>query len=382
MRSHRDPAPSASPAHAEAARPISGSMDAPRGHSSSESSGTDSQPSQPHATAVLEQLCSVCNEHELGELSRRLEGLAILVGKDLLAVQAALLGPIGSHGPVKESAEHLVRLGGKRLRSLCLALAARVGDPADDSIRDLGVAVELVHSATLLHDDVVDLGDTRRGAPTARLVYGNAASIFAGDLLLIEAIRRVVSTEIPDLLPSMLDAIDEMIGAESLQLTCRDLLVVDLATYEGVVVGKTGALFGWALHAGGRAGGCPPATCKALEQFGRELGHTFQLVDDLLDLCGDSTQTGKSLFADLREGKATYPLILAMSRDPALRPRVEAMLAAPEDAEVDDQEMGAIVAAIAATGALDQTRSVAAERSEAAIVALEGVPEGPARRIR
>jgi octaprenyl-diphosphate synthase len=170
-----------------------------------------------------------------------------------------------------------------------------------------------------------------------------------------------------------------MIGAESLQLTCRDLLVVDLATYEGVVIGKTGALFGWALHAGGRAGGCSPSICKSLEKFGRELGHTFQLVDDLLDLCGDSDQTGKSLFADLREGKATYPLILAMSRDPQLRPRVEAMLATPEDAEVDSEEMGEIVAAIAATGALDETRAVAAERSEAAVAALEGLPEGPAR---
>ena len=186
MRFRPNPAPAISSAHSGAARPRRSGVDVAEGIESSASA-----PAAPvsHATAALEQLCSVCNEHDLGELSRRLEGLAVLVGKDLLAVQEALMGPLGCHGPVKHSAEHLVRLGGKRLRPLCLALAARVGSPSDDDIRDLGVAVELVHSATLLHDDVVDLGDTRRGKPTARLVYGNAASIFAGDLLLIDLER-------------------------------------------------------------------------------------------------------------------------------------------------------------------------------------------------
>ena len=376
MRSRPNPAPATSSAHSDVSLPLRGGVDVP---GDLESAVSAAQPPAPYATAVLEQLCSVCNEHDLGELSSRLEGLAVLVGRDLVAVQEALMGPVNSHGLVKDSAEHLVRLGGKRLRPLCVALAARVGEPSDANVRDLGVAVELVHSATLLHDDVVDLGEARRGAPAARLVYGNAASIFAGDLLLIEAIRRVVGTELTNLLPNMLNAIDEMIGAESLQLACRDLVVVDLATYEAVVVGKTGALFGWALYAGGRAGGCAPEVCAALEQFGRELGYTFQLVDDLLDLCGDSEHMGKSLFTDLREGKATYPLILAMARDPELRPRIEAMFSSADDIEVDASEMSAIVAAIAATGALDETRAVAARRSEAAVAALAGVPEGPAR---
>ncbi len=341
---------------------------------------TEVEDSASHATAVLQQLCSVCDEYELAQLGERLQGLAVLVGRDLVAVSQALTGPLGCHGPVQASAEHLVGLGGKRLRPLCLALAARVGQPSDGHVRDLGVAVELIHSATLLHDDVVDLGETRRGAPSARLIYGNAASIFAGDLLLIDAIRKVVNTGLPKLLPSMLDAIDEMIAAESLQLTCRDLLVVDIETYQGVVVGKTGALFGWALRAGGRAGGCSDQVCDALESFGRELGHTFQLVDDLLDLCGEPEQTGKNLFADLREGKATYPLILAMSRDESLRPRLEALLAAESGPVVDvDAQMRGIVDAIGLTGAIQDTRAVAAERSKAAIGALEGVPEGPAR---
>ena len=388
MRSQPIPAVVPASTQADPAAAVRAGMDLPVGIRAAgiESAEAGAPSPAAHATSVLKQLCSVCNEHELDGLSRRLEGLAVLVGKDLIAVQEALLGPLGSRGPVQASAEHLVRLGGKRLRPLCLALAARIGEPADAHIRDLGVAVELVHSATLLHDDVVDVGDTRRGEPTARLLYGNAASIFAGDLLLIEAIRRVAGTEISILLPSMLDAIDEMIGAESLQLTCRDLLVVDLATYEGVVIGKTGALFGWALRAGGRAGGCEPAVCDALELFGRELGYTFQLVDDLLDLCGDSEQMGKGLFTDLREGKATYPLILAMARNPQLRPRIEAMIAnvqdgdaQAQDGDAHDDETAAIVAAIAATGALDATRAAAAQRSEAAIAALAAVPEGPAR---
>lgn len=377
MRLRPDPAPATSSARAQSASPSARGLSVPSEVVLGEQQATE--PDASHASAVLKQLCSVCSEHDLSQLSRRLEGLAVLIGQDLVAVQEQLMGPVNSHGPVKDSAEHLVRLGGKRLRPLCLALAARVGSPGDDNIRDLAVAVELVHSATLLHDDVVDLGDTRRGAPTARLIYGNAASVFAGDLLLIEAIRRVVGTGIPNLLPSMLDAIDEMICAESLQLSCRDLLVVNLQTYEDVVVGKTGALFGWALHAGGRAGGCDAAVCAALAQFGRELGHTFQLVDDLLDLCGDSSQMGKGLFADLREGKATYPLILAMQRDPELRPPLEVLLEHEPGEQPPSEELSAIVAAIAATGALDETRAVAAQRSQAALVALAGVPEGPAR---
>jgi octaprenyl-diphosphate synthase len=372
MRSRPNPASATPVAHSEAALPLPGQQVV--------SAQWSAESPAPHAATVLEQLCSVCSDHDLSQLSTRLEGLAVLVGRDLVAVQGQLMGPVHCHGPVKESAEHLVRLGGKRLRPLCLALAARVGTPSDDNIRDLAVAVELVHSATLLHDDVVDQGDTRRGAPTARLIYGNAASIFAGDLLLIEAIRRVVGTGIPDLLPSMLDAIDEMIGAESLQLSCRDLLVADLQTYEAVVVGKTGALFSWALHAGGRAGGSDAVVCAALEKFGREMGVTFQLVDDLLDLCGDSEETGKGLFADLREGKATYPLILAMERDPELRPHVGAMLERPLTEGLEAAEIHRVVTAMASTGALESTRAVAAQRSEAALAALSGVPDGPARR--
>src|SRR5262249_22155884 len=147
---------------------------------------------------------------------------------------------------------------------LCVALAARAGNGFGAAARQLAVAVELVHTATLLHDDVVDVGDTRRGAPAARVVYGNAASIFAGDWLLVEALRRVRAAAVPDALDRLLDIIEEMIMAESTQLDRRGVMVADRAAYFRVVEGKTASLFRWALWAGGRAGGLDERACRAL----------------------------------------------------------------------------------------------------------------------
>jgi octaprenyl-diphosphate synthase len=218
-----------------------------------------------------------------------LADLADLVKWDMAALEEGIQGlPVGE-SVVHKSAHHLLEIAGKRLRPMCVALASRLGEGLDDKTREFGVAVELVHCATLLHDDVVDAGDQRRGVPSARTLYGNAASIFAGDWLLVDALRRVRAADMPDVLVRLLDIIDEMIFAEAIQLENRGRVDARMRTYMQVVEGKTAALFRWAMFAGARAGGLPPDACKALEEYGLHLGVAFQLIDDHLDYAGDAT---------------------------------------------------------------------------------------------
>ena len=183
----------------------------------------------------------------------------------------------------------------------------------------LAVSAELVHAATLLHDDVIDQGMDRRGAPTARVVYGNAASVLGGDHLLLEALERVRRVERPALLASLLEVISQMVSGEALQLERRGRFEPDPETYNRVVNAKTAALFRWAFSAGATMGGLPTRKVEALGEAGAALGIAFQLVDDALDLAGDPKVIGKDGLLDLKEGKLTWPLIVACERDPALK---------------------------------------------------------------
>ncbi len=327
---------------------------------------------------VLDRLSTVCRGHDLAGLGDRLTALARLVESDLASIEHGLLGAV-SPGESRErsvtrGAAHLVAAGGKRLRPTCVVLAARLAGPVSDATRELAIAVELVHSATLLHDDVVDLGDARRGQPTTRMLYGNSASIFAGDWLLVEALRRVRRVAPGDVLAKLLDAIEEMIFAESLQLENRGRLVLDESVWRRVAEGKTASLFAWAMFAGARSAGLAETETAALERFGRHLGTAFQAVDDVLDFDGDPSATGKTLFADLREGKTTYPLILAARRDADLAAKLAAG-AADGDAAFARE----VLEALRRTGALEEARAFAADQADQAADALSVVREGSAR---
>lgn len=329
----------------------------------------------PTRTELLRRLQSICRERDLAALGDRLEQLATLVASDMAALEQDLTLPSGARA-VHRGARHLLELGGKRLRPMCVALAARVGGGLDARGRALAVAVELVHGATLLHDDVVDLGDTRRGAPSTRALWGNAVSIFAGDWLLIEALRRVRTAAVPGTLERLLDVIDEMIVAESLQLEARGRLDTGREIWQRVVEGKTAALFRWAMYAGARAGGLGEQHVAALERYGLHLGIAFQAVDDLLDLSGEPRTTGKALFADLREGKMTYPLILALERDRGIEPLLRAVLHG--DGACDETCFAEIRARLEDTGALLDARALAERHAEQAVRALADLPGGPA----
>jgi octaprenyl-diphosphate synthase len=326
--------------------------------------------------AVLDRLAHVSVDRGAPDLGDRLASLGRFVRTDLAAFELDLAAiPRGARA-VHAAAHHLLDLGGKHLRPLCVALASRFGDGFTPRARSLAVAVELVHSATLLHDDVVDLAERRRGQPAACVVYGNAASIFAGDWLLVAALRRIAAAGVDGVLERMLGVIDEMIVAESLQLERRGKVSAARDEYFRIVEGKTAALFRWAMIAGARAAGLPPAAEAALERYGLHLGVAFQAVDDELDFAGDAVATGKDPLVDLREGKMTFPLVVALEREPALAARIGALLADDVPAPA---ELAAIATAVRATGALAATRALAEEHAAMARAELDALPAGAAR---
>lgn len=339
------------------------------------------------SSQVLESLKTVAAQQEgLAPLAARLGDLADLVRWDMKDVEELLATLPRGTSHVHQSAHHLLDRGGKRLRPMCTALASRVGTGFSGAARDLAVSVELVHCATLLHDDVVDLGDQRRGAPSARTIYGNAASIFAGDWLLIDALRRVRGARVDGVLERLFDIIEEMIFAESVQLENRGRLDSSEDDYWFVVEGKTAALFRWAMFAGARAGGLSAGDAEgdrgpagALEDYGRHLGVAFQLVDDLLDFAGDEAKTGKALFTDLREGKMTYPLLVARDRDDTVLPLLETMLDGPEGEAPPAALQQKLREALERTSALADCRALAQNHADQAVTALSGLPASRAK---
>jgi len=324
--------------------------------------------------SVLDRLSQVSALRGAPSLAERLLSLDRWVREDLGAFDQELDAIPRGARTIHHAAHHLLDLRGKHLRPLCVALTSRFGAGFTEHARSLAIAVELVHSATLLHDDVVDLAERRRGQPTACVVYGNAASIFAGDWLLIAALRRIRQSGVEGVLDRMLTVIDEMIVAESVQLERRGKIAGAREDYFAIVEGKTAALFRWAMIAGARAADLPVAAETALERYGLHLGVAFQAVDDELDYA--TSGTGKDALADLREGKITFPLVVALEREPGLRGRLEALLAAEE---VSADELGAIAAAVRSCGALVATRALAEEHVQRALNVLEELPAGPPR---
>jgi octaprenyl-diphosphate synthase len=324
---------------------------------------------------VLDRLANISGARGAVDLRQRLAALGRWVRADLADFEAELKALPRGARVVHQAAHHLLDLRGKNLRPLCVVLASRFGEGFTPRARGLAVAVELVHTATLLHDDVVDVAERRRGQPAAAVVYGNAASIFAGDWLLVAALRRIGATGVDGLLDKMLEVIDEMIMAESLQLERRGRVVADRDEYFRIVEGKTAALFRWAMLAGARCAGMTAEQEAVLAKYGVYLGVAFQAVDDELDFASLDA-TGKDPLADLREGKMTYPLIVALEREPSLRARFEAVMAEDSPNRI---ELASIANAVRATGALQATRELAEQHVQLALDTLAALPAGSAR---
>jgi len=271
---------------------------------------------------------------------------------------------------VRQVAEYIIGGGGKRLRPSLVLLSAGVFGYAGTHHHDLAAVVEFIHTASLLHDDVVDESHLRRGNATANAVFGNAASVLVGDFIYTRAFQIMVGVNEMRVMEVLADATNIVAEGEVLQLmNCHDP-EVDEERYLRVIRYKTAKLF----EASSRLGAIVAKTSRqdedAMAEYGMRLGTAFQLIDDVLDYSGDQTETGKNVGDDLAEGKPTLPLIYVMAHGNAGQAAV--VRRAIEEGGVGELE--AVVRAIRETGALDYTRSQAKAEAEAACAAIAHLP--------
>jgi octaprenyl-diphosphate synthase len=306
----------------------------------------------------------------------RLMDAAKVVGEPFLRVEAELarLAHVGA-APGTQAAAHLVSGGGKRVRPLSALLACACFGDITPAAEHLATAAELIHAATLLHDDVIDDGSERRGVPTARRIYGNAVSVLAGDLLLVHALELVSKTGQREALATLFSTLRTLVDGEVVQLRGRTTLDPTEETYIRIVTDKTASLFVWALTAGARAGGAAAADVASFAEFGVHLGVAFQLVDDVIDYASDPQVSGKKLCADLLEGKLTLPLIQTMKEDPSTITLVSRLRAG-------ESELGPEIAGrVRSSSAIGESRARAEAETRLAAQALDGIRPSHARTL-
>ena len=260
-------------------------------------------------------------------------------------VNALILKRADSHVEmVPELARYLIEAGGKRLRPMLTIAAATLCGEAQGAQIHYAAAVEFMHNATLLHDDVVDESELRRGRPAARMIWGNQASVLVGDFLLGQAFMMMVEAGNIEALGVLSKAATVIAEGEVFQLAKARDLTTTPEDYGQVIHAKTAMLFAAAAEVGAMAGGADAATRGALRDYGRELGLAFQLVDDVLDYRGESGAMGKNTGDDLREGKMTLPVILALGdANPAEREIIVAALGQPDASETTLAQVVAIM---------------------------------------
>jgi octaprenyl-diphosphate synthase len=244
--------------------------------------------------------------------------LVDLTASDMSRVNELILSKAGSDvDMIPEIANHLISSGGKRLRPMVTLAAAQMFGYSGDGHTRLATSVEFMHTATLLHDDVVDESGMRRGRKTARIIWGNQASVLVGDFLLGQAFRMMVDVGSLDALDTLSTAASIIAEGEVMQLAAAQNLETTEDEYLSVIKAKTAALFSAAAEVGPIIAGASRADRAALRSYGTNLGLAFQLVDDALDYGGDSKNLGKNVGDDFREGKVTLPVILSYRRGTA-----------------------------------------------------------------
>lgn len=306
-----------------------------------------------------------------------LDPVRTLLAGDLAAVDAIVRARLDSEVVmIRAVAEHIIGSGGKRLRPILLLLAAGALEYRGRHQHELAAVIEFIHSATLLHDDVVDESALRRGRETANATFGNAAAVLVGDFLYSRAFQMMVGVDDMRVMQVLADATNVIAEGEVLQLlNCRDA-DVDETRYLTVIRYKTAKLFEAAMRLGAILAKAPSDTETAFAEYGMRLGTAFQLVDDVLDYSGDLKETGKNLGDDLAEGKPTLPLIHVMTHgNPA---QAQSVRSAIERGGLENFD--AILAAVRDTGALDYVLRVAHAEADAADAAIAHIPDSKYRQ--
>jgi octaprenyl-diphosphate synthase len=306
-----------------------------------------------------------------------LEAIRSPIAEDLRCVDEVIRKRLDSDVVlIRTIAQYIVSAGGKRLRPALVLLSAKAfGKTEVNERHDLAAVIEFIHTATLLHDDVVDESSLRRGRATANAEFGNAASVLVGDFLYSRAFQMIVEAGSLRVMKVLADATNVIAEGEVLQLLNVHDADTNEEKYLRVIRYKTAKLFEAATQVGAIVGGASSEAEAALAEYGMHLGTAFQLIDDVLDYSGDLTETGKNLGDDLAEGKPTLPLIYAMrAGEPAERDVIRHAIEQGGKADLER-----VVAAILRTGALDYAREQARSEADTAIERLAHVPHSACR---
>ncbi len=275
---------------------------------------------------------------------------------------------------VENIGHYIVKAGGKRMRPLLVLLSAKALGSIDDAHIRFAAVVEFIHTATLLHDDVVDLSTLRRGMPTANVEFGNAPSVLVGDFIYTRAFQLMVGLGSVPLLEHMAETTNTIAAGEVMQLVHAGDPDTQAEQYQEIIRRKTAALFAAACHGAALLHNTSTAKADALHDYGMHLGIAFQLADDLLDYAGDPEQTGKNVGDDLAEGKITLPLLHAMRVGSA----ADRLFVADALRKKDGSAFSDIMSIVKHTGALEATREAALEHQSQAIYALDVLEQNEA----
>lgn len=300
-------------------------------------------------------------------------GLSI-IDADMRHVDNVIAKRLDSSVPlVGNVSQYIIGAGGKRLRPALLLLVCGALGYDDPQKFNMAAVVEFIHTATLLHDDVVDESTLRRGRATANAAFGNPASVLVGDFLYSRAFQMMVDGQSMRIMEVLADATNIIAEGEVMQLMNMHNAALDEAGYVQVIRSKTAKLFEASARVGAILARADSQLEEACASYGQALGTAFQVVDDILDYAGDAAVMGKSLGDDLREGKTTLPLIAAMQRGTAQQAAV--LRSAIEEGSVEKLEE--IIAIVKSTGALDVARAAAGNEAQRAINAANLLPPGP-----
>lgn len=301
-----------------------------------------------------------------------IDHIKALVKDDFAAVNQLIIDKIQSQiGLIDDLSHHIVQSGGKRLRPLLVLLASRACGYQGQHHISLAAMVEFFHTATLLHDDVVDESTLRRGRQTANSIWGSKASILVGDYLFTQSVELMVESESLPVLRMMAQTSHQISCGEVKQLANRHNPGLSLDDYLDVIRSKTALLFAASSGIGALLAQPGAAIEQALYQYGLHLGNAFQLIDDALDYCSDAQTLGKNIGDDLADGKATLPLIYAMEKGTAAQQ--ELIRRCLKKANLEN--LPAVQQALAETQAIEYTRQFAAAEVDRAITCLSALPD-------
>ncbi|MCE2964542.1 MAG: polyprenyl synthetase family protein [Alphaproteobacteria bacterium] len=299
-----------------------------------------------------------------------LDPLLNALHEPMQAVEAVIHDRLSSIAPlIPHISSHLIDAGGKRIRPLLLLAAAKLVNPAAETPAALAAAVEFIHTATLLHDDVVDDGQVRRGKPAANAVWGNKAAVLVGDFLFSRAFQLMVDGGDMEVLRVLADAANTIAEGEVLQLSASGNIKLAEAQYFRIIDAKTAALFAAAMEVGARAAGADVEVSVRFQRIGFSLGRAFQLLDDVLDYSGDAAATGKAIGTDFFEGKVTLPVLKAYAAASPVERTFWENTFAP-NAQRDGAALDAALLLLKKHSTLENVRALAAVETEKATALL------------